>query len=198
MSVPRRHFLLSTGSAILASGTAGCGGARSPYRLLNTGEAATLAALCEQIVPTDETPGAGWANVVKFIDRQLVYHYQDFRVAYRDGLAALDRAARAAHQDSFGRLPFDTQTALVAQMEKGEVPQSDWPAAAQRSFFRMVRDHTMYGYYGDPRHGGNRDFVGWRSLGVPHPPIRGRDDYLFPKRGDAAAPRAVQPEGGRP
>jgi len=30
------------------------------------------------------------------------------------------------------------------------------------------------GFYGDPRHGGNKDRVSWRMLGVADPPIRGR------------------------
>jgi len=37
-----------------------------------------------------------------------------------------------------------------------------------------LRDHTMMGFYGDPRHGGNKDRVSWKMLGVPDPPIRGR------------------------
>jgi gluconate 2-dehydrogenase gamma chain len=38
----------------------------------------------------------------------------------------------------------------------------------------MVIAHTMQGYYGDPRHGGNREAVSWCMLGVPVIPIRGR------------------------
>jgi gluconate 2-dehydrogenase gamma chain len=35
----------------------------------------------------------------------------------------------------------------------------------------------MQGFYGDPRHGGNRDRVSWKMLGVPYPPVRGRLRY---------------------
>jgi gluconate 2-dehydrogenase gamma chain len=34
-----------------------------------------------------------------------------------------------------------------------------------------VRNHTLEGYYGSPRHGGNRDAVSWRMLGLDEPPI---------------------------
>jgi gluconate 2-dehydrogenase gamma chain len=35
----------------------------------------------------------------------------------------------------------------------------------------------MEGYYGSPRHGGNRDAVSWRMLGLDEPPLRGRAQY---------------------
>jgi gluconate 2-dehydrogenase gamma chain len=37
-----------------------------------------------------------------------------------------------------------------------------------------VVSHTMQGFYGDPRHGGNRNWASWRMLGVPITPVRGR------------------------
>ena len=46
-----------------------------------------------------------------------------------------------------------------------------------RPFFELVRSHTMQGYYGTPRHGGNRDAVSWRMLGLDEPPLRGRAQY---------------------
>ena len=52
----------------------------------------------------------------------------------------------------------------------------------------------MMGFYGDPRHGGNKDRVSWRMLGVPDPPIRGR---LHESRGDAR-PAARAEEGVAP
>jgi gluconate 2-dehydrogenase gamma chain len=47
----------------------------------------------------------------------------------------------------------------------------------KRAFFELVREHTMEGYYGSPRHGGNRDAVSWRMLGLDEPPLRGRAQY---------------------
>jgi gluconate 2-dehydrogenase gamma chain len=35
----------------------------------------------------------------------------------------------------------------------------------------------MQGFYGDPRHGGNRAGVGWKVVGLRYPPIRGRLKY---------------------
>jgi gluconate 2-dehydrogenase gamma chain len=38
----------------------------------------------------------------------------------------------------------------------------------------MLVAHAMQGFYGDPRHGGNRERVSWKMLGVASPPVRGR------------------------
>src|SRR5690606_9591909 len=132
MKLQRRDFLRSASSALIATSVTGCGSSRNLYRVLDATEAATLSALCEQIIPTDDTPGAAWAHVVKFIDRQLVYHYQDLSAAYRNGLANMERAALSLQKVSFHTLPFDAQTALVAQVEKGSLPANGWPADEQR------------------------------------------------------------------
>jgi gluconate 2-dehydrogenase gamma chain len=44
-------------------------------------------------------------------------------------------------------------------------------------FFNLIRAHAMQGFYGDPRHGGNRDEASWKMLGIPCPPVRGRLPY---------------------
>ena len=44
----------------------------------------------------------------------------------------------------------------------------------------------MQGFYGDPRHGGNRDRVSWKMVGLPYPPLRGRlrNDLTGPAKGE--------------
>jgi gluconate 2-dehydrogenase gamma chain len=49
-----------------------------------------------------------------------------------------------------------------------------WKQTSSADFFQLAVDHSMQGFYGDPRHGGNRDGVSWKMLGVPYPPVRGR------------------------
>jgi gluconate 2-dehydrogenase gamma chain len=198
MRISRRRLLASATSTLLFVGGSACSRTRRSYRLLDEGQASTLSALCEQIIPTDETPGAAWAHVVKFIDRQLVYRHQQHLSLYREGLAALDSVALMQHRSAFAAVPFDAQTLMVAALEKGELAIPTWSPTAQKAFFRTVRDHTMQGYYGDPRHGGNREMVAWRALGVPHPPVRGRDDYRFPKApASALYPSTASTEAAR-
>ena len=45
-------------------------------------------------------------------------------------------------------------------MPSSEVPQL---------FFDLLLTHTRQGFYGDPRHGGNRDLVSWKMVGLPFP-----------------------------
>jgi gluconate 2-dehydrogenase gamma chain len=179
----RRRFLQAGATAAVAGTAVSCNTEKSPWRFLTMGEARTLEAVCEQIVPGDRDPGAVQAGVVHYIDRQLAGFHRPFRDAYRSGLAALDNASRAMHGAPFLGLPRDQQTAVLEAVEAGKAPMAAWNPADQRAFFEMMVAHTMQGFYGSPRHGGNREAASWRMLGVPDPPLRGRDQYDFTKKG---------------
>jgi gluconate 2-dehydrogenase gamma chain len=55
-------------------------------------------------------------------------------------------------------LRSEQQDQILAHLEEKRSP-----------FFALLVEHTMQGFYGDPRHGGNRDRVGWRMIGFPGP-----------------------------
>ncbi len=160
----RRWFLQASTVTVAAGSVAGCSSAGKSYRFLADHEAATIRALADQIIPPDDYPGAGEAGADRFIDTQLDTHYKHWRDAYRAGIAELDEAARGKHGSPFLELTAEQQYALLEERE-------------DTSFFRMVRDHSMQSYYGDPRHGGNPDAVSWKMLGVADPPVRGRAHY---------------------
>jgi len=124
--------------------------------------------------PPDEDPGAAQAGVVAFIDRQLATRRTKDRPLFQAGVRGLDATARRRHGQPFAALPFDAQTAVLQDVEKGAVEAADWEGVEPGVFFGRLREHTMMGFYGDPRHGGNKDRVSWKMLGVPDPPIRGR------------------------
>jgi gluconate 2-dehydrogenase gamma chain len=168
----RRRFLRVACTATACSALISCGRETTPWRYLTAAEGRTLEAICEQIIPTDQTPGAAWAGIVNFIDRQLMGPYRRQRAAYCSGLIEIDRAAAAKFGKDFAALDAQQQTALLQSLTGGA-----------KRFFSAVIAHTMQGYYGDPRHGGNRDAVSWRMLGVPVIPIRGRNRYEFPRQG---------------
>ena len=149
MKSQRREFL-----AAVAASTVACGGHPSPWRFLTQEEAQTLAAVCARIIPADQDAGAAEAGAVEFIDRQLSGFYRAHQKTYREGLAALG---------GFAQWNAAQQVATLQALEKRGSP-----------FFDLVLTHTMQSYYGSPRHGGNRDAVSWRMLGVPYPPVRGR------------------------
>lgn len=162
---PGRRLFLRAASAAALAPVAGCGRA-SPWRFFSPQEAETVIALCEQIIPADQDPGATDAGVINYIDRHLTGHFRRLQPLYRRGLAELDRLCLARHGRRFAHLRFDEQKAVLEGLE-GEL----------KAFFNVVVDHTMQGFYGDPRHGGNRDAVSWRMLGIPLIPVRGRQHY---------------------
>jgi gluconate 2-dehydrogenase gamma chain len=172
-AVGRRAFL-RTGAAAAAATAVACGEEGSRWRVLTDEESRTLAAACDPIIPPDDFPGAADAGVVDFIDRQLATREKEEQEAWRRGVAALDATARRRHRTPFADLPFDARTAILRDVETGAVHAADWTGLEARDFFHRLRFHTMMGFYGDPRHGGNRDRVSWRMLGIPDPPVRGR------------------------
>jgi len=187
----RRRFVQVAFAAAAATSGVSCGGARSPWRFFTVDEARTLAAICDQIIPADQDPGAAWAGVVNYIDRQLCGPFKDLRDVYRHGLLAVNRATRTVYGATFPDLPAQKQVEFLTLMEQGRAPGETWTEVTSTKFFGLLVDHTweqtsftrffdllvdhtMQGFYGDPRHGGNRDRVSWKMLGLPYPPIRGR------------------------
>lgn len=162
--VNRRELLVGSAAAGAAL-MSGCF-SRTPWEFFTEGEARTLAVLCDQIIPADDYPSASQAGAVTFIDRQLVRHYEPHQRAYRDGLRLVDQLSSSR----FGADPARLSPAQQLDMAKGVEKQAP-------EFFELVRRHTLQGYYGSPRHGGNLDAVSWRMLGLDEPPLRGRAQY---------------------
>lgn len=164
----RRRFLEAAVTAAAAAPVISCSREKTPWRALTAAEAATLAAICDRIVPPDEDPGAAWAGAVQFIDLQLSGHLKKLKGLYRRALGLLA---------GFGDYPPARQVEILTQLEKGKAPGAGWQPGEAREFFNAVRAHTMQSFYGDPRHGGNRDMVGYRMLGIPVTPVRGREQH---------------------
>jgi len=162
----RRRFLQTGAAAAAALSVTSCSRSRTKWRFFTDREGRTLAALCDQIVPPDHYPGAAAAGAVEFLDRQLLRHYRKHRAAYRDGLARTDQLGLTRFGRTFADLSVAQQNDLAHTLEHD-----------QGAFFELVLNHTMQSFYGSPRHGGNRDAVSWRMLGIPDPPVRGRAIY---------------------
>lgn len=172
-AVDRRGFLKTSATAAAAT-TVACSAPEGRWRALTNAEAETLAAACEQIVPADDDPGATEAGVVVFIDRQLATREKDQLGTWQQGVRSLDATAQQRKGALFAELPFEEQRALLRDVEAGQVPAAVWGELDPQAFFGRLVHYTMMGFYGDPRHGGNREHVSWRMLGVPPTPIRGR------------------------
>jgi gluconate 2-dehydrogenase gamma chain len=163
----RRQFVVigAVGSAAIAIG---CHGSerQGSWDFLSDGHARALAALCDQIIPGDDFPSASQAGVVTYIDRQLGRHYQRHQDAYRNGLDEADALSRQRFGRTLADISSPQQLAIVTALEQ-----------QNRPFFELVRRHTLEGFYGSPRHGGNRDAASWRMLGLAEPPPLGRAQY---------------------
>jgi gluconate 2-dehydrogenase gamma chain len=182
-NLSRRKFMQIAAAAAAASGAISCGGTRSPWRFLTVEEARTLAAICDQIIPPDQDPGAAWAGVVNYIDRQLTGYFKGLQKTYRQGIAGVDQSSLALGGKRFVDLPAERQIEVLAALEKGQAPGQTWQRLSAKEFFALLVSHTMQGFYGDPRHGGNREGVSWKMLGLPYPPIRGPLRYDLTKPG---------------
>ncbi|HTL67617.1 MAG TPA: gluconate 2-dehydrogenase subunit 3 family protein [Lacunisphaera sp.] len=142
---------------------------------LTADEAALLADMCEQLIPGDDTPGATDAGVVHYIDLQLSGVYRRHQSTYRRGLAAFAQTCRQQHGAAFAELPVARKLEALRALEAGRVPPELWGKPSPQAFFNLVLAHTMQGFYGSPRHGGNRGYASYRMLGLDYPPVTGRN-----------------------
>jgi hypothetical protein len=117
--------------------------------------AATLAALCELIIPKTDTPGAIEAGVPAFVaDMYTHWMVPAERKTVVGGLAQLDGAAQAGHKRGFAACTPAEQAALLAPARKdagsyrsqahGLDGRLADPAAP---FFFKMRDLVTLGYF---------------------------------------------------
>ena len=118
------------------------------FEFFDEASAADVAAIAEQILPSDDGPGAKEAGAIYFIDRALITFDSDKQDAYRAGLKDL----RVRAGGSLAALASDKQIELLHAIETTD-------------FFDLVRTHTLLGFLGDPSYGGNRGKVGWKHIG---------------------------------
>lgn len=178
MEQNRRDFIkglsLACGSVLFLEA---CQTYESPWRFFTISEAELIIAIAEQIIPGDEDPGATDANVINFIDKQLAGYYSEFQDIYRNGISAVQKSSERLHHKEFQQLQWDIQTNFLQKMSNGELPQEDWPENKQKEFFEMIRNHTMQGFYGSPRHGGNKYYMSYKMLKFDYPHVIGQNRY---------------------
>ena len=193
-TLSRRHFIqmaaIGSGSMLLLPRCFSVS-SESSWRFFTEKEALLVGLIVEQIIPTDEWLGAREAGVVNYIDKQLVGPLSRFQEKYRKGLAAIVTSCEEHYKKQFGELSWDEQTAFLKRMESGELSgllksgslgqekqeATLWTDGLDRNFFGLVRDHTMQGFYGSPRHGGNKNYVSYRMIGLDYPFTIGQNRY---------------------
>jgi gluconate 2-dehydrogenase gamma chain len=123
------------------------------FAFFNPEEARQMEAVCEQIIPSDDGPGAREAGAIHFIDYALSQTEPDLQPIFRAGLKEL---AAACAPDKFIDLGVTQQIAVLKKLERTE-------------FFERARQYTILGFLGNPARPGNRDRVGWKYIGFENP-----------------------------
>ena len=154
-----------------------CSGNETPYHVFTNDEAVCLMALCEQIIPADQDAGATDAGVIHFIDKQTHLRFPNDLPVYQKGIAALQATCEGQYNKPFEKLDESTQIETMKSMERGRLPAEYWEGVSQQNFFSTVLNRTMQGFYGSPRHGGNKNYVSYRMLKLDYPLIVGQNRY---------------------
>ena len=128
----------------------------APYEFLTADQAKLLDVITAHLIPTDDTPGAREAKVVRFIDHSLATIFKDLQKDFTKTLA--DFAEFTSHYRPDG-VPF-------LDLSPGE--QIDAISEVERlkpDVFWDLRGATMTGMFAHPEHGGNVGKIGWRLIG---------------------------------
>jgi gluconate 2-dehydrogenase gamma chain len=179
-------------------------------------EAASIDAIVERLIPTDELgPGGKDAGCTFFIDRQLAGPYgeneglytqgpyaehplpsQGLQLAmiprdqYRLGLAALNAYTKEKFDGRrFENLSAEEQTQLLEGLEKGDIKLPDFDG---KVFFAAVLKNTMEGFFADPIYGGNRSMAGWKLVGFPGVRYDYRDVIANPNKPYTEPPVSIR------
>jgi gluconate 2-dehydrogenase gamma chain len=116
-------------------------------------QALTFAAVVDQIIPPDDTPGASDVGVVYFIDGVLDGFMAGSAGMLKQGLEDLDQGAADTFPGSSGftNLSFEQQTELLQAIDT-------------TPFFNKMIFLTHCGMFAMPSWGGNRELSGWALL----------------------------------
>lgn len=150
---------------------AGAAAAPAALGFLTEAEAACVTAAVSRLLPADPETGAPDAadlGVVGFIDSQLqLPQFEALHRMMRAGFKFMDQLAKRRHQkDRFADLTGEQQDAILDDLANGAVEKLKFP---QERFFRTLHTFALEGYWGAPRHGGNRDELAWRWVDInPH------------------------------
>lgn len=189
----RREFLRTSGAAVggawlgaslpaivaAAEEAAARVAAGTSWVTLTTSEAAALAAMADQILPPDDTPGAAEMGAVQFMDVALGGMMAGQLHRVQAGIQDLDLRGRTVGFDGFTELKWSDQTIVLQSIQS-------------TPFFAQVHAMTLMGVFAMSEHGGNTDQAGWKLIGfepqhVWQPPFGYYDAQYAKGEDDAGA-----------
>jgi|SRR5580658_6024720 gluconate 2-dehydrogenase gamma chain len=80
---------------------------------------------------------------------------------FRTAIAATNGELKAT---PFSKMSAEQQDAYLTALETGG---KDFGGVPSNTFFSMLWESTLEGFFSDPVYGGNRNMVAWRMLGFP-------------------------------
>ncbi|WP_046004402.1 gluconate 2-dehydrogenase subunit 3 family protein [Pseudoalteromonas rubra] len=117
-----------------------------PYqtKVLSNEQLMMLKKVCNTIIPTTETPGAGDIGVHGFIDHQL-YHCYDLNVhsRMRAILSVIETSSLRIYGYPFTELDSERQVVHLTRLETAAEPFSE----QQRADFKQLKALVCFGYY---------------------------------------------------
>lgn len=123
-----------------------------------------MVAIADRLLPADASgPGAKDVDVAAFFDKVM----KDDRLGtihplLKRGCAFLMKAAHAEANAGFAALDAAAQDDLLLRLSENKMRPDGFQGP---TFVRVMLALTLEGYLGDPRHGGNKGGLGWRTLG---------------------------------
>lgn len=188
---------------------------RAGYEFFNADESAFIEAAVDTLIPADSTgPGAKELGVATYIDRQMAGGFgkgdrlyvegpyaegtpqQGYQLPMtpseliRAGIADVNAHAQLTYRKSFEGLSIPERVTVLQNVEDLKVSLPTVPAA---TFFSLLLQLTVEGYFADPMYGGNKGKAAWVMIGFP-----GADamymDKIEPFRNKAykAEPKSIQ------
>ncbi|WP_176479085.1 gluconate 2-dehydrogenase subunit 3 family protein [Mesorhizobium sp. WSM3860] len=161
----------------------------SGYEFFNIDESAFIEAALDTLIPSDSTgPGAKELGVAIYIDRQMAGGYgkgdrlylegpygegtseQGYQLPMtpseliRAGIADVEAYVQENHKSTFDSLSAKDRAAVMTDLESKKV---DLPTVPTATFFGLLLQLTIEGYFADPMYGGNKDGAAWKMIGFP-------------------------------
>jgi gluconate 2-dehydrogenase gamma chain len=159
------------------------------YEFFNTLESAFIEAAVETLIPADPIgPGAAALGVAVYIDRQMAGSYgkgdrlylegpfgegtpqQGYQLQMtpaeliRAGIADVNNYTREKHKNTFDLLSATERASVMSDLDGKKV---ELPTVPTDTFFSLLLQLTVEGYFADPMYGGNKNKASWKMIGFP-------------------------------
>jgi gluconate 2-dehydrogenase gamma chain len=159
------------------------------YQFFNTLESAFIEAAVDTLIPADSIgPGAAALGVAGYIDRQMAGSYgkgdrlylegpfgegtpqQGYQLRMtpaeliRAGIADVNSYAREKHKNTFDLLSATERVSVMSDLDGKKV---ELPTVPTDTFFGLLLQLTVEGYFADPMYGGNKNKASWKIIGFP-------------------------------